>query len=117
MSERNAVGSWKQVGYVAPGATKSGENGATTNFSYIQADAENSGALTKGSDTFGKLWAVDNKVALNDCAIGTAGNTAANANWTIEVKNTSNGNSVVYVAAVPKPDCEQLTPSFTLIGK
>ena len=118
VSERNMVGTWAQVGYVAPGAKRAGETGSTTNFTYVASDPKSSGALTKGASSLGTTWGVYNTVALNECEVQTAGNNADGGHWSIEIFNTSTGNSVSYNAQITKnSNCDQLTPSFTLIGK
>ena len=33
-SEANKAGTWKSIGYVAPGAKNAGDEGVTTNFTY-----------------------------------------------------------------------------------
>ena len=105
-SEANKVGTWKSIGYVAPGASAAGSSGQTTNFSY-------SGALTADGDITSTTpsnqegWLADNRVALNDCTIG-------NGDWKISVSAATNGNSLTYDAST---NCEELTPSFTKIGK
>ncbi len=115
VSERNEVGTWKQVGYVAPGATKAGEQGATTNFTYSEGEVE--GSLAQSTDEIGKTWGASNNVALNDCLAQTA-HAVTTDHWVITLSNTSNGNSITYAATIPGgADCSQLTPSFELIGK
>ncbi len=117
VSERNLVGTWAQVGYVAPGANKAGVDGTTTNFAYLQKMPTASN-LTAGTSSLGKTWGAANIVALNDCDIQTSPSADA-AHWYIEVSNTSTGNSISYKTAFAsdQTDCEQLTPSFTMIGR
>jgi len=70
VSEANAVGSWKLIGYVAPGSTSASTEGATTNFGYLAASPAANGE-TVAISTFSsatKVWGVRNLVALNDCA-------------------------------------------------
>ena len=105
-SESNKAGTWKNIGYVAPGASAAGSSGNTTNFAYsgsITADQD----ITSSMNDQSNAWLADNKVALNDCAIG-------GGDWSITVKAASNGNSLQYESAT---NCEELTPSFTKIGK
>ena len=116
VSESNAVGSWKLIGYVAPGSTSAASEGSTTNFGYLAgspaADAESATAIfSYGSAT--KVWGARNLVALNDCAAQASAALAA-ANWSISITKNDNGNSVRYTAAT---NCAQLTPSFDKIGK
>ena len=116
MSESNKVGSWKLIGYVAPGAKSASEEGETTNFKYVAGNpavAGDAAAITTFSAT--KVWGASNIVALNDCAIQTSA-AVATANWSIAITANSNGNSVSYTAAVAS-SCEQLTPTFAKIGK
>ncbi len=116
VSESNAVGTWKLIGYVAPGATSAAAAGNTTNFAYtaggtaVTIDGNSAVALTTLGSSGAVTWQAKNKVALNECAI-------ADANiWTITTKEASNGNSVTYTADVSDA-CFQLTPSFKNIGK
>jgi prepilin-type N-terminal cleavage/methylation domain-containing protein len=105
-SESNKAGTWKNIGYVAPGATAAGSSGNTTNFSYsgsIAADVP----ITSSMADQASAWLAVNSVALNDCRIGAG-------NWAIKVKKAENGNSLLYEATTA---CEELTPSFTKIGK
>ena len=116
MSESNAVGSWKLIGYVAPGATSAATEGATTNFGYLAGtpavDANSATAISTYSSAT-KVWGARNLVALNDCAAQASAALSA-ANWSISITANSNGNSVSYTAAT---NCAQLTPSFDKIGK
>jgi len=110
-SEANKVGSWHLIGYVAPGATSASGTGTTTNFVYNAGTNPGINATT-GVDIQGltatDAWGASNRVALNDCAAQTT-TTAAGANWKIQVKAASNGNSILYSATT---NCTQLTPTF-----
>jgi len=103
-SESNKVGTWKSIGYVAPGASAAGSSGTTTNFTY-------SGSITDdaeiGSFAGGNGWTASNNAALNECAIGAG-------NWNIAVAANNNGNSLSYTASTA---CPELTPSFDKIGQ
>ena len=115
-SESNAVGSWKLIGYVSPGATSASTEGATTNFGYLAANPEANGetvAISTLSSEGTKVWGARNLVALNDCA-AQASDAIDKANWTISITANSNGNSVSYAAAT---NCPQLTPTFDKIGQ
>ena len=103
-SESNKVGNWKNIGYVAPGATAAGSQGTTTNFTYVGSIADDAAI---GSFGGGDGWTASNSVALNDCAIGAG-------NWNVAVAANSNGNSLSYTATTA---CQELTPSFTNIGR
>ena len=98
VSESNKVGSWKLIGYVAPGAKSASQSGKTTNFEYVAGNPDVDGAAADISDysSATKVWGA--------------------ANWTVSIVGNSNGNSVSYTAAVTG-NCEQLTPTFDKIGK
>ena len=105
-SEANKYGTWKSIGYVAPGASAAGSSSNTTNFSYsgaISADAD----ITTSAPSNVEGWLADNRVALNDCAIGAG-------DWKIVLNAQSNGNSLKYTAST---SCSELTPSFAKIGQ
>ena len=112
VSEANKVGSWKLIGYVAPGAKSASTAGQTTNFDYTASNPDVAGdAALISTYTAAKVtWTAKNRVALNDCAVN------ADNKWTISIKGASNGNSVEYTAAVAA-NCTQLTPTFSNIGK
>lgn len=116
MSESNKVGSWKLIGYVAPGAKKAEEEGATTNFAYKAGnpDVDGDASDITSFKTATKVWGAANIVALNECE--TQAKTAGldDAHWSISITANSNGNSVTYTAST---DCDQLTPTFENIGK
>ena len=102
-SEANAIGGWKMIGYVAPGAATAGVTGTTTNFTYTgSVTADGSVAITTGAT---EAWKAVNNVALNECSGGQ---------WKIDVTNSGTGNSVKYDATTT---CAQLTPTFEKIGK
>lgn len=113
MSESNKIGSWKLIGYVAPGSTSASTAGQTTNFDYTAGETVAIDAAT-GTDIEGfakaATWQAKNRVALNECAIDDANV------WTVSITAADNGNSVTYDAEVPA-DCLQLTPTFDKIGK
>ena len=114
MSESNKVGSWKLIGYVAPGSAKAESEGETTNFKYLAgATLASNGSDAAVASFNATTWAAVNKVALNECA-AQANGTADNANWKITTVGASNGNSLKYTAST---SCSQLTPSFDKIGK
>ena len=107
VSESNTLGTWELVGYVAPGASSAGQTSpSTTNFTYYGAGITSATSIDADTDVSG-AWNADNRVALNDCAIGAG-------NWKVAIKGNANGNSVSYEAST---DCDQLTPSFEKIGK
>lgn len=105
-SESNKAGTWKNIGYVAPGATAACSSGQTTNFEYsgaIDDDIE----ITQNAPSGVTGWLADNRVALNGCIIGSE-------DWTIKVTAATNGNSLTYQATTA---CDELTPSFEKIGQ
>ena len=112
VSESNKIGSWKLIGYVAPGSTSAASEGSTTNFAYTAGTEITAGATSAVAiEGFGAVtWQAKNLVALNECLINDANV------WTITTNAATNGNSVTYEAEVPA-DCLQLTPTFTKIGK
>ena len=114
VSESNAVGSWKLIGYVAPGSTSASTEGSTTNFAYTAGTDLPVAGSTLSIETVGSTgkvtWQAKNLVALNECAVADANK------WTITTKAATNGNSVTYDAAV-SDNCRQLTPSYEKIGK
>ncbi|WP_297702085.1 type II secretion system protein, partial [uncultured Fibrobacter sp.] len=104
-SESNKAGTWKNIGYVAPGATSAGVTGTTTNFTYtgsISSDQDITGMSAQAD-----AWKAQNIVALNECV-------KDQGSWTVKVEAASNGNSLTYEA---ETTCGELTPSFTKIGK
>jgi hypothetical protein len=105
-SESNKMGTWTSIGYVAPGATAAGASGQTTNFDYTGALASDVD-ITTNAPSNQQGWLASNRVALNACGIGTGA-------WTITVTAATNGNSLTYNATTA---CNDLTPSFSNIGK
>ena len=93
------------IGYVAPGATKAGDQGNTTNFTYTGYQAAETTLISSVNNTLG--WQAASNVDLNECKAGST-------TWTVNVNKNSNGNALTYVA---NTTCQQLTPSFSLIGK
>lgn len=125
-SESGMLGTWKLIGYIAPGT-----NGKTTSFEYLggtteatttcasgtynkdkggcfdeeQATAATGSSLTKG-------WIAKNVVKLNDCAPAE--------NWDISATigtAAANTGAVAYSKTELSAECQQLTPNFALIGK
>ena len=91
-AEKNAVGTWAQVGYKGPGSNGS-EASETSTFNYAGASAGN--------------WSATAKVALNDCTAGV---------WS--VATTYDSGDVTTTATVNNmTDCEApLTPNFCRIA-
>lgn len=100
VSESNAAGNWKVIGYVMNN---------TTNFTYSDPAtgyADNTIAIASLSNT--QTWSAKNNVALNDCA--------AQSEWKLALSKNSNGNSIAYAGTVPSCGAA-LTPTFEKIGK
>ena len=119
-SEANKFGSWKLIGYVAPGAKSAGDIGETTNFKYYAGtspaiDAAEGKPLS-GDGAFEEqaVWGAVNVAALNECAIQDE-TTAGAANWKVTAKAADNGNSLLYKAEV-STNCKPLTPTFDALS-
>ena len=106
-AESNKLGTWKLIGYTAPG-TKAGDNDfSTTNFQYT-GSADDAQPLE--GDEGAKItdaWKATALVALNDCKKGES--------WSIEVEGKP--DAVTYKGSYSdENNCEALTPNFTNIG-
>lgn len=116
-SEANKVGSWMLIGYIAPGAKNASQTGVSTSFSYAPATIDIDTDEGVAINTYNKatlMWGARNNVALNDCPVQAAAETASDKdNWTIKIKDSGNGNSLVYTATVADANCKQVTPTFT----
>lgn len=98
LGEKASVGSWKQIGYVAPG------NGLTENFRYTEGcivDSLNISSL-KNSETG---WRASNLVKLNSCLVGSS--------WGIVIKASSD-KEVLYMHNLSYEGCEPLTLNWTV---
>lgn len=119
-SEANKFGSWKLIGYVAPGAKSASENGETANFKYYAGTSPaidaTEGKAISGEDAFEAqaVWGAVNVAALNECGIQNE-TTAAAANWKVSAKAATNGNSLLYKAEVTT-NCKPLTPTFDALS-
>ena len=119
-SEANKFGSWKLIGYVAPGAKSASETGETANFKYYAGSSPaidaTEGLALSGEGGFAEsvVWGAVNTAALNECALQSE-TTAANANWKVSAKAATNGNSLLYKAEV-STNCKQLTPTFEALS-
>ena len=116
-SEANKVGSWLLIGYIAPGAKNSTITGNTTTFIYeagegLAKDAQESASLTIGGLSQTLVWGASNKTPLNDCTVQTTTD-AETAHWKIYLKDSGNGNSIMYKADLQDANCKQVTPTFT----
>lgn len=103
VSEAAAYGSWKLIGYTAPG-----DNGSTTNFEFtakaLGGDDDSATAATND------VWTAKNKTKLNDCV-------SAEKNWTISTGAIGSAGQDTYTATVASVECKALTPTFDKIGK
>ncbi len=117
VSEANKFGSWYLIGYIAPGAKNASQSGESSSFKYLAGSAPAIGATTGvalADFDESKVWGAVNTAALNDCEIPSSVS-LDNANWYIEAKAASNGNSVLYKTTVTTK-CKQLTPTFEEIS-
>lgn len=103
VSEAAAYGSWKLIGYTAPG-----DQGNTTNFEFtagaLEGDDDSATAATND------VWTAKNKTKLNDCV-------SAEKNWTISTGAIGSAGQDTYTATVASVECKALTPTFDKIGK
>ena len=94
--ETNKLGSWEEIGYVAPGATTSGPSGETANFIYTD--------LNPG-------FMATNKNDFNDCPAGNK--------WTVVpeliLSEGSYSELKINVSVPDESGCAVLTPNFTNI--
>lgn len=114
-NENSKVGSWKLIGYIAPGEVDASAEGAyksaTSAFNYFESFSEGGTAAAWGADNTGKL---------NECGAGTAA-AVENSHWSVAATpagaddDAASVGEVKYKATVAT-DCEALTPSFTKIG-
>ena len=115
-SEANKVGSWLLIGYIAPGAKNSTVTGNTTTFVYdagtvIKMNDDETKAKDIGGLTETLVWGASNKTPLNDCTVQTT-TAAATAHWKIYLKDSGNGNSILYKADLTDANCKQVTPTY-----
>ena len=95
-------GSFKLIGYSAPGV-----NSETTNFTYTDEAGDGTHALGSASEA----WQAASRVKLNDCNIG--------GKWQVKIAKADGGDAAdaaEFTAVVVGENCEELTPSFTKIG-
>ena len=113
-SETGAAGSWKLIGYIAPGAKdkESTEKTkySTTVFDYtdeFKGDKDNTTMVANLSENFG--WKAEAKTALNDCGIKST--------WEMRMNPAGTGDAVAYLAKIvpatgDSTDCASLTANF-----
>lgn len=92
-------GSWKDIGYIAPG-----NNGTTANFCYSQGNLNEAVDINEiPAGTIG--WGATNLVSLNDCG--------AHAWWSIGIARV-NDNAVDYAHNISYEPCGALTSGWTV---
>lgn len=105
LMEKNAVGSWKSIGYDAPG------NGSTKNFNYCGGEIDSDiDASQFGSDAAAKVgWQATNNASLNGCSAGHW--------WFVSVKPSSNRDAD-YTYETNAPECIALAkPDWTVSSR
>ena len=112
-AETGAVGTWKMIGYIAPGSKQgnSTEAYSTTVFDYTNKFGGANGETTMvgqlSNDTEG--WRATAKTALNDCPISSY--------WYINMSKGGTGATVKYDAKLSDDsNCKTLTANFGNIG-
>ena len=107
-AEKEAIGTFQQIGYVPPGTKQDDNSYKTTTFGYSETHAGSDGAYTN------EVWTATAQGKMNDCA--------SSSTWTVtttltSAENTATTGTLTHVAAVNGGDaCSVLTPSFTNIG-
>lgn len=101
--EKASVGSWKSIGYVAPG------NGQTNNFTYCGGEIAEDVSL----DDFGEVakvgWQASNNASLNECSAGHW--------WFVSVKPESAGQ-ISYTSETNAAECIALAkPNWTVASR
>lgn len=114
-NENSEVGSWKLIGYIAPGEVDAASEGAyksaTSAFNYFES-------FTDGETP--AAWGADNTGKLNECGAGEA-TAVAGSHWSVTATpagaddDAASIGEIKYEATVAT-DCEALTPSFKKIG-
>ena len=112
-SETGAAGSWKLIGYIAPGAKdQSNDKKYSTNvfdytdeFSGAKDNTTMVGNLSKNDG-----WKAEAKTALNDCGIKST--------WEMSMDAAGTGDAIAYTAKIvpaassDSTDCASLTANF-----
>lgn len=100
-------GNWTTIGYSI------GTNNATNNFSFTDGLGNTTSAALPTTAT--AAWTATSKVALNDCALGSA--------WIVKVAKGTTGGAIAYLAAYTpasrstEADCKALTPNFEKVAQ
>ena len=120
-SESGAVGSWKLIGYIAPGAkdkdSKDKAKYSTNVFDYTDEfkGADKNTTMVANLDDYTEGWKAEAKTALNDCGIQST--------WALTMKAAGNGDALSYKAEIDakgtdasEDDCLSLTANFKTIA-
>lgn len=106
-NESNKYGSWKLIGYTAPGTNNvNAGTSATNNFEYAGGNT-----ITEANSTSAVtgVWTANNIAKLNECARGTS------PNWSLATGLVGTTGQDSYTATVAE-NCKSLTPTFDKIG-
>ena len=114
-AETGAVGTWKMIGYIAPGAKTDKDNAElyeTTVFKYENKDFKGNDGETTMLDQLSKTvgWTATAKTALNECEIGSY--------WSVSIEKAGTGSTVKFTTAITpagkakEADCKSLTANF-----
>ena len=120
-SETGAAGSWKLIGYIAPGAkdedSKDKAKYSTNVFDYtdeFSGKNNNTTMVAELSASTDKGWKAEAKTALNDCGIKST--------WDLSMGPAGTGDAIAYTAEITptgkstKDDCKSLTANFEAIA-
>ena len=100
-------GNWTTIGYSI------GTNNATNNFNFTDGLTDKTSDVLPATAT--AAWTATSKVALNDCASGSA--------WIVNVAKGTTGGAIAYTAAYDpagdsdEADCKALTPNFEKVAQ
>ena len=103
VSESNALGGWKLIGYNGPGESKDATSTQTTNFQYyggIEASSTTTAATVD--------WTAKARVDLNECA--------KNSTWDVKSTPGDGGTVTFAVKMSDATNCTSLTPSYCKIS-
>ena len=108
-AESNKLGTWKLIGYTAPGTKADDNEFSSTVFKYTGGMNEAVELKAEDAEAQEGAWSAEALTALNDCPSG--------AKWLIAVTGATNG--VTYessYSASNESNCDPLTPNFKNIG-
>ena len=103
VSESNALGGWKLIGYSGPGESKNATSTQTTNFEYYGGIGATTTATTATVD-----WTAKARIDLNECG--------KNSTWTVEATPGDGGAVTFAVDMSDEDNCTALTPSYCKIS-